>query len=101
MMAELSIIPLDKGPSLSAFVAEIIVEIENSGLNYRMNPMGTVIEGPGPEIFQLIERCHNKMLESSDRVVTTVKIDDKKGAVNLMEQKPESVRTKLPFQLKF
>jgi len=99
-MAEISIIPLDKGPSLSKYVAQIIEIIENSGLNYKINPMGTVIEGDCHEVFLLIEKCHNKMVELSDRVVTTIKIDDKKGAENMINQKIESVVKKLDFSPK-
>jgi uncharacterized protein (TIGR00106 family) len=100
MMAEISIIPLDKGPSLSEYVAKMIEIIENSGLEYKMNPMGTVIEGPRAEVFALIQNCHNKMLEYSDRVVTTIKIDDKKDKSDLMRQKLDSVESKLQFEPK-
>jgi uncharacterized protein (TIGR00106 family) len=99
MMAEISIIPMDKGPSLSKYVSMILEVINASGLNYRINPMGTVIEGPGDEVFDLIKQCHNKMLEESDRVVTTIKIDDKKGQTDLMEKKLQSVESKLDFEL--
>ena len=99
-MAEVSIIPLDKGSSLSEYVAKMVEIIESSGLNYKMNPMGTVIEGDGHEVFQLIEKCHNRMVEMSDRVVTTIKIDDKKGASGMMSQKLESVDSKVDFKPK-
>ena len=96
-MAEISIIPMDKGPSLSKYVAKMIEIIENSGLEYKMNPMGTVIEGPRDDVFALIQQCHYKMVEYSDRVVTTIKIDDKKDKSDLMNQKLQSVESKLGF----
>jgi uncharacterized protein (TIGR00106 family) len=100
MMAEISIIPLDKGQSLSQYVAEILEIINSSGLDYRMNPMGTVIEGPGDDVFLLIQKCHNKMMEKSNRVLTTIKIDDKAGKTDMMVEKPKSVESKLNFELK-
>ena len=96
-MAEVSIIPLDKGPRLSEYVAKMVEIIESSGLNYKMNPMGTVIEGDSHEVFQLLEKCHMRMVELSDRVVTTIKIDDKKGVSGMMSQKLESVESKVEF----
>lgn len=99
MMAEISIIPLDKGPSVSKYVAKILELINSSGLEYRINPMGTVIEGPGDAVFDLIKKCHNKMLEDSKRVVTSIKIDDKAGKTDMINQKLESVQDKLDFDL--
>jgi uncharacterized protein YqgV (UPF0045/DUF77 family) len=40
-----SIFPLDKSASLSPYVARALSVVEKSGLEYRLNPMGTVLEG--------------------------------------------------------
>ena len=45
VIVELSIFPMDKGVSVSPYVARAIRIIENSGLSYELNPMGTSIEG--------------------------------------------------------
>lgn len=37
--------PLSKGESVSKYVARSLDIIDKSGLEYRLNPMGTVIEG--------------------------------------------------------
>jgi uncharacterized protein (TIGR00106 family) len=96
MLAELSVVPLDKGhKGLSRYVAESIKIIEESGLDYEIHAMGTLIEGPSEKVFEVIRRCHENMTRHSDRVVTTVKIDDKKGAQGALTTKVKSVKSKL------
>jgi uncharacterized protein (TIGR00106 family) len=91
MVADFSIIPLDKGVSLSPYVAHAVEVIEASGLNYHVHAMGTLIEGEWDEIFGVIRRCHERVRSESARVVTTIKVDDREGAVNRLEGKKESV----------
>jgi uncharacterized protein (TIGR00106 family) len=96
MLAELSVVPMDKGPEgLSRYVAEAIKIIEDSGLEYELHAMGTLIEGPSDKVFDVIRKCHDHMVAQSDRVVTSVKIDDKKGRQNTLRAKVASVEDKL------
>ena len=44
-LMEFSIIPLDKGDSMGTYVARVLSVVDESGLDYRLNPMGTVVEG--------------------------------------------------------
>jgi uncharacterized protein (TIGR00106 family) len=91
MIADFSIIPLDKGISLSSYVAHAVEEIEASGLNYHVHAMGTLIEGEWDEVFRLIKKCHQRIRSESARVITTIKLDDRQGAVNQMAAKKKSV----------
>src|SRR5207245_9652387 len=79
-IAEFSITPIGKGVSVGEYVARSVDIVDRSGLPYRLNPMGTVIEGSFDEILALIARCHRAVLEDCERVSTIVKIDDRKGA---------------------
>ncbi|MGD9817669.1 MAG: MTH1187 family thiamine-binding protein [Desulfomonilaceae bacterium] len=100
MLAELSVFPLDKGGSnLSQFVAQSLKIIEDSGLAYEIHAMGTLIEGPADLVFEVIRKCHDNMLNHSDRVVTYVKIDDKKGRVGAIKGKVESVESRIGYKL--
>ena len=56
--------------------------------------MGTVIEGTGDEVFSLLKKCHNEMLNYSDRVYTQITIDDRKGYENRITEKVASVKKK-------
>ncbi len=95
MLAEFSIIPLDKGVSLSEYVSEIIDKVDESGIDYKLTPMGTVVEGDWDEVMALISDCHQKMRDYSDRIETKIIIDDRKGAKSRLSGKIESVENNL------
>ncbi len=101
MLAELSVFPLDKGKtSLSSYVAQSLKIIEESGLDYEIHAMGTLIEGPSEAVFDVIRKCHENMRQHSDRVVTYVKIDDKAGADGAIKSKVASVEDRVGHPLR-
>jgi len=101
MIAEISVIPIGEGVDLASYVAKVVKIIDESGLDYKLNAMGTVVEGDSDRIFDLIKKCHNKMLELAQRVYTTVKIDDRKDKkTKLIEQKVQAVEKELGKYLK-
>ena len=99
MLAEFTVVPIGVGESLSKYVAKSMELIKASGLPYRMNPMGTVVEGSFDEIMALVRKCHMRMLEDANRVVTTIKMDDRKGKVGALDKKIESVQQKVDFKI--
>ncbi len=100
MLVEFSIFPIGKDVSLSKYVARSLKLIDESNLPYRMNPMGTVVEGSWDEIMELIKKCHMAILKDSERVSTTIKIDDRKGVKNALDRKIKSVEEKIGRGLK-
>ena len=100
MLVEFSIIPIGKGPSLSKEVAGVLKVVDNSGLPYKVNPMGTVVEGTWDEVMGLIKKCHGVMLKGEERVVTRIVIDDRKRKTNRIEEKVKSVETRLKKSLR-
>ena len=100
MLAQFSIAPLDRGESLSKYVAEIIDLIDNSGLEYRLGAMSTTVEGDVDEVFELIKACHLRMRLFSRRVSTHITIDDREGATDALTGKPHSVEEKLGRKIK-
>ena len=99
MMIELSVVPLGKGASVSATIARVMQIIMDSGIPYKANPMGTVIEGEWDQVMALVRKCHDEAIQDADRVVTTIKIDDYKGKGMRLEKKLESVEQKLGKKL--
>ncbi len=95
MLAEFSIIPLDKGESLSEYVSKVIDIVDESELDYKLTPMGTVVEGDWDDVMDLISKCHKEMGKYSKRVETKIIIDDRKGANNRLTGKVQSVEKKL------
>jgi len=101
VIAEISVIPIGEGIDLSKHVANVVRIIDESGLDYKINAMGTVVEGDSDLVFDLIKKCHNKMLEAAQRVYTTVKIDDRKDRkTRMIEHKVQAVEKELGRSLK-
>ena len=98
MLAELEIVPIGtQSASLSSLLAQVAKLIDQSGLDYRVGPMGTTVEGEWDRIMQLAKQCHQAMMGSSDRVMTTIRIDDRKDrpGTGRMIQKVQSLEAKL------
>ncbi len=92
---EFSILPVGKGVSLSEHVAKALDIVDQSGLRYQFTPMGTILEGGYDEIMSTIKKCHDAILEDCERVVTTIKMDDRKGSEDAIKRKVESVERRL------
>ena len=90
-IAEFSVSPTGKGASVSEYVARCLDLVDRSGLAYRLNPMGTVVEGPFDEVMALIAKCHRAVAADCERVSTVIKIDDRKGAQHQIEEKVAKV----------
>lgn len=100
MLVEFSIVPVGKGSSIGDEIAKVLKIVDQSGLPYKVNPMGTVVEGKWDEVMGLIKRCHNAIMRSGERVITTISIDDRKRKPNRIEEKVRSVERRLGKTLK-
>ncbi len=100
MIANFSVVPIGEGNSLSSQVAEVLKIVDESGISYKLHSMGTILEGDWDEILRLIKKCHERTLEDSDRVLTTITIDDHKGKSGRIVGKVQSVERKLGKELK-
>ncbi|MEA1970447.1 MAG: MTH1187 family thiamine-binding protein [Thermodesulfobacteriota bacterium] len=90
-----SIFPLDKGESVSMHVVRALKIIRDSGLAYKLNPMGTAIEGEWDEVMDIVSRCFEEIKKDCDRVYMTVNADYRKGKSGRIEGKVKSVESKL------
>ncbi len=100
MLVEFSIIPIGKGSGIGEDIAKVLKIVDNSGLPYKLNPMGTVVEGRWDEIMGLIKKCHNAVLKGGERVVTSISVDDRKGKSNRIEEKVKSIEKRLRKSLR-
>jgi len=87
-------IPLDKGASFSTYVARLLTLVDESGLDYRLTPMGTVVEGEWDHLLALLTRCFRALEQDSDRINLHVKFDYRKGVSGALESKIRSVEAK-------
>ncbi len=100
ILVEFSIVPLGKGASVSPAVARVLRLVAASGISYKANPMGTVLEGEWDQVMGIIKECHQEVMKSADRAVTSITIDDRKGNGGRIEKKLESVEQKLGMKLR-
>ena len=100
MLVEFSIVPVGTGASISPLIATVLRIVSESGVRYKANPMGTVLEGEWDELMGLIKQCHAEIMNNTERVLTTITIDDRKGKEDRIEQKLKSVEEKLGTTLK-
>ncbi len=100
MLIEFSIVPVGSGSSLGGRLAEVLKIVDESGLPYKINPMGTVVEGEWDELFRLVRKCHKTVMKKEERVVTSISVDDRKGKPHRIEQKVKSVEKRLGRSLK-
>ncbi len=92
--------PFDKGASLSEYVARSLDIIDRSGLSYRLNPMGTVIEGEWDEVMSVVRDCFRRMSEDCDRISCSIKIDYRKGTGGRLDSKIASLESRLGRSLR-
>ncbi len=100
MLIEFSIVPVGTGSSLGDRLAEVLKIVDESGLPYKVNPMGTVVEGEWDELMRLVKKCHKTVMRKEERAVTTITIDDRKNKTNRIEGKVKSVERRLGKSLK-
>ena len=93
-LMEFSMVPLDKGSSFSQYIAKILEAVDKSGLNYRLNPMGTVVEGEWDDLLALLTKCFRTLEKESDRISIQVKFDCRKGVRAAIDSKILSLEAK-------
>jgi len=95
VIVEFSIFPVDKGESLSAYVARAIAIVRASGLPHEFHSMGTCIEGEWGEVMAVVNRCVEAMRTDCGRVNLSLKADFREGQSGRMPRKIDSVLQKL------
>jgi uncharacterized protein (TIGR00106 family) len=95
VIVDFSLFPLDKGESLSPYVARSIKIIRDSGLPYEFRAMGTSIEGEWDEVMAVVHRCFEAMRADCGRVSLSLKADYREGPAGRIEGKVASVMEKL------
>jgi uncharacterized protein (TIGR00106 family) len=97
-IVEVTIIPIGTGStSLSSYVADLQRELERqTGIQYQMTSMSTIIEGPLDRLFEVIRILHEIPYSyGAGRVSTSIKIDDRRDKEGSIAQKMKSVSDKL------
>ena len=100
ILLEFSMSPLDKGESVSKYVARSLDIIDQSGVSYRLNPMGTVLEGDWDEVMGVVKQCYERMSEDCNRISCGIKIDARKSKSGRLSGKTQRLESILEKDLK-
>ncbi|MBU2607729.1 MAG: MTH1187 family thiamine-binding protein [Chloroflexi bacterium] len=100
-MVEVSIVPVGTdSPSVSQYVALALKVLQaEKDLKYELTAMGTILEGDLGRLLTVVRKMHQSVLDTGvKRVVTTVKIDERRDKVSSITGKVASVKEKLGNQ---
>jgi len=100
VLLEFSMSPLGKGESVGTYVARSLAIVDKSGVDYRLNPMGTVLEGEWDDVFGVVKRCFERMRKDCNRISCSIKVDYRKGARGRLSAKVVSVEKRLGKKLR-
>lgn len=100
VLLDFSMSPLGKGESVGEYVSRSLDVIDRSGVDYRLNPMGTVLEGEWDEVFSVVRKCFERMRKDCKRISCTIKVDYRKGHSGRLSSKVASVEKHLKRKLR-
>jgi uncharacterized protein (TIGR00106 family) len=97
ILLEFSMFPTDVGESKSAYVSEVVKCVRESGYDYQLTPMATIVELPSmSEALNLVKECY-EVLEEKDcgRIYSVLKFDIRHGKQGRLKSKIDSVEAKI------
>ncbi|KPK89053.1 hypothetical protein AMJ80_10270 [bacterium SM23_31] len=96
VIADLCIVPIGVGVSISKYVATCERILTEAGLNISLHANGTNIEGEWEKVFAAVKRCHQKVHDmGAPRIFTTMALGTRTDREQTMDDKIKSVQSKL------
>jgi uncharacterized protein (TIGR00106 family) len=96
LIADIAIIPLGTGLSLSPYVAACERVLQNAGLKTQLHANGTNVEGEWDDVMAAVKRCHETLHEmGAPRVATNMRLGTRTDKAQSMGDKIASVESKL------
>ncbi|HUL31291.1 MAG TPA: MTH1187 family thiamine-binding protein [Thermodesulfobacteriota bacterium] len=94
---QISVVPIGtRETSLSAYVADCIRVLKKEKIRYELTSMGTNIEGDLKDLFRIALKMHQTPFRKGAlRVLTTLKIDDRRDKKGTLKGKTRAVENKL------
>lgn len=96
VIADVCVVPIGAGVSLSKYISKCEQILEEAGLNPKLHAYGTNVEGDWEQVFEAIKRCHRE-IHGMDvpRISTSIRLGTRIDRVQTMQDKVDSVRLKL------
>ena len=99
VIADLCIIPMGVGVSVSPQIALCERILTDAGLKTKLHAYGTNIEGDWDTVFAAVKRCHEALHSAGvPRISTTMRFGTRIDKDQNMEDKVRSVEEKLAHQ---
>ena len=96
VIADIAIIPIGVGVSLSKYVAVCEHTLRDSGLVPQLHANGTNVEGDWDVVLGAIKRCHEVLHEmGAPLIATNVRLGTRIDKIQTMVNKIKSVESKL------
>ncbi len=94
---EISVVPIGTGnPSVSTYVADCVRILKKERVKYELTSMGTNMEGNLRDLIQVAMKMHQTPFKKGAlRVLTTIKIDDRRDKIGTLAGKKKAVQSKL------
>ncbi len=96
VIADLCVVPLGVGVSVSKYIAACEKVLRDAGLETELHAYGTNIEGEWDSVFSAIKRCHEVVHEmGAPRITTTLRFGTRTDREQTMADKVRSVEEKM------
>ena len=96
VIADLCVVPIGVGVSLSKYVAACEKVFADAELTYTLHANGTNVEGEWDAVFSALRQCHRVVHElGAPRIFTTIKMGTRVDKTQRMVDKIKSVEEKL------
>ena len=91
-IADICIIPLGVGVSLSEYIAACERIFEDAGLQPRLHAYGTNVEGEWDTVMDALKRCHLAVHEmGAPRISTTIRLGTRTDKQQSLQDRIDSV----------
>lgn len=92
VLLNFTIFPTDKGDSVSQYVSKVIKMIDESGVEYKLTAMSTLIETETmKEALDIVNSAYLILEPLSSRIYATANFDIRQGKHDRMKQKTASI----------
>ncbi len=96
VIADIAIVPIGVGVSLSKYVAVCERVLTEAGLKPQLHANGTNVEGDWETIFNALKQCHETVhAMEAPRISTTIRLGTRTDKVQTLSDKIDSVEEKL------